>query len=97
MDDLSSVEAVDGLCQSVVIAVTDTADGGLDARFRQALSIANADVSWSRTIRTAWARTSGENVFVVLLVMAPPPQELEPPTNPGRVNSRLPRAPSIPQ
>src|SRR5690606_18674618 len=29
-------------------------------------------------------RTSGENLFVVLLMMAPPSQELEPPANPGR-------------
>src|SRR4051794_17028872 len=36
---------------------------------------------WSRTIRTARSRTS---VFVVLLVMAPSSQELEPPANPGR-------------
>ncbi|WP_205411719.1 hypothetical protein, partial [Sphingomonas carotinifaciens] len=36
------------------------------------------------TIRTARARTSGENLFVVLLIQAPPSQELEPPTNPGR-------------
>ena len=34
--------------------------------------------------RTARARISGENLFVVLLVMAPPSQELEPPTNPAR-------------
>ncbi|MER8376831.1 hypothetical protein, partial [Mesorhizobium sp. M1406] len=27
---------------------------------------------------------SGENLLVVLLVMAPPSQELEPPINPGR-------------
>src|SRR5664279_3368576 len=40
--------------------------------------------SWSRTIRTARVRTSGENLFVVLLVMAPPSQELEPPAIPGR-------------
>src|SRR6478736_5553951 len=40
--------------------------------------------SCSRTIRTARARTSGENLFVVLLVMAPSSQELEPPANPGR-------------
>src|SRR6202789_1429383 len=40
--------------------------------------------SWSKTIRTARARTSEENLLVVLLVMAPPSQELKPPTNPGR-------------
>jgi len=35
-------------------------------------------------IRTARSRISGENLFVVLLVIAPPSQKLEPPTNPGR-------------
>ncbi|WP_288936323.1 hypothetical protein, partial [uncultured Sphingomonas sp.] len=43
--------------------------------------------SWSSTIRTARARTSGENLFVVLLVIAPSSQELEPPTNPARFTS----------
>src|SRR5580658_10548901 len=42
--------------------------------------------SCSSTIRTARSRTSGENLFVVLLVMAPSSQELEPPANPGRFN-----------
>src|ERR1700722_14407146 len=42
--------------------------------------------SWSKTIRTARARTSEENLFVVLLVIAPPSQELEPPINPERFN-----------
>src|SRR5204862_990570 len=42
--------------------------------------------SRSNTSRTARSRTSGENLFVVLLVIAPPSQELEPPTNPGRFN-----------
>jgi hypothetical protein len=32
------------------------------------------------------ANLGGENLFVVLLVMAPPSQELEPPANPGRFN-----------
>src|SRR6202789_3947232 len=40
-----------------------------------------------QTIRTARARTSGENLFVVLLVMAPPSLELEPPANQGRFTS----------
>src|SRR5436305_12370535 len=44
-------------------------------------------LSCSSTIRTARARTSGENLFVVLLVMAPSSQELEPPANPGRFRS----------
>ncbi len=39
-----------------------------------------------KTIRTARSRTSGANLFVVLLVMAPPSQELEPPTSSGRFN-----------
>src|SRR5580692_10768966 len=44
--------------------------------------------SWSKTIRTARARTSEENLLVVLLVMAPPSQELKPPTNPVRFSRR---------
>jgi hypothetical protein len=40
-------------------------------------------------IRTARSRTSGENLFVVLLVIAPPSQELEPPTNPGRFRAMI--------
>ena len=35
--------------------------------------------------RTARSRTSGENLFVVLLMMLHPTQELEPPANPARV------------
>jgi hypothetical protein len=31
--------------------------------------------------------TSGENLFVVLLVIAPPSQKLEPPKNPERFNA----------
>ncbi|WP_343794952.1 hypothetical protein, partial [Sphingomonas trueperi] len=38
----------------------------------------------SSTIRTARVRTSGENLFVVLLVIGPSSQELGPPTNPAR-------------
>src|SRR4030088_1913180 len=48
--------------------------------------------SWSKTIRTARVRTSGENLFVVLLVMAPPSQELEPPAIPGRFSVRQSRS-----
>ncbi|MCR9257675.1 MAG: hypothetical protein NXI16_16445, partial [Alphaproteobacteria bacterium] len=40
--------------------------------------------SLSRTSRTARSRTSGENLFVVLLMMLHPTQELEPPANPER-------------
>ncbi len=38
----------------------------------------------TRNGSAARARTSGENLFVVLLVMALPSQELEPPAIPGR-------------
>src|SRR5436190_10940980 len=44
--------------------------------------------SWSRTSRTARDRTSGENLLLVCLLMAPPSQELEPPANPGRFNAK---------
>src|SRR5262245_62924613 len=47
--------------------------------------------SWSTTIRTARARTSGENLLLVCFVMAPPSQELEPPINPGRFTMLLSR------
>ncbi|WP_233557394.1 hypothetical protein, partial [Gemmobacter lutimaris] len=40
--------------------------------------------SLSRTKRTARSRTSGENLFVVLLMMLHPTQKLEPPANPAR-------------
>jgi hypothetical protein len=40
--------------------------------------------SCSSANRTARSCSSRENVFVVLFVMAPPSQELEPPANPGR-------------
>ena len=36
-------------------------------------------------MRTARWRTSGANLFVVLLISAPLTQKLEPPANPGRV------------
>lgn len=42
---------------------------------------------WSSTIRTARARTSGENLFVVLLKMAHRSQKLSPPANPGSSKS----------
>jgi len=35
-------------------------------------------------MRVARSRTSGENLFVVLLIIAPSTQELEPPAIPGR-------------
>ena len=37
---------------------------------------------------TARSRTSGDYLFVVLLMMLHPTQELEPPANPGRFISR---------
>lgn len=38
-------------------------------------------------MRTARVQTSGENLVVVLLMRAPPSQELEPPTIPGRITT----------
>jgi len=40
--------------------------------------------SLSKTIRTAQSRTSGKNLFVVLLMMLHPTQESEPPAKPAR-------------
>lgn len=40
----------------------------------------------SRTVRTERSRTSVEYLFVVLLMMFHPTQELEPPANPERFN-----------
>src|SRR5688500_7918059 len=48
---------------------------------------------WSKTMRTARDRTSGENLFVVGLLIAPSSQGLEPPANPARF--RLSRALSL--
>src|SRR4030088_1603296 len=42
--------------------------------------------SWSKTIRTARVRTSGENLFVVLLVMAPTFSRVGASGNPGAVH-----------
>ncbi|WP_219993635.1 AbrB/MazE/SpoVT family DNA-binding domain-containing protein, partial [Asticcacaulis tiandongensis] len=44
--------------------------------------------SCSTTIRTARTRTSGENLFVVLLVIDPTSHELGSPANPARFNPR---------
>jgi hypothetical protein len=44
MDDLGLVEAIDRLGECVVIAVTDVADGGLDAGFSQPFGVANAHI-----------------------------------------------------
>lgn len=40
MDDLGLVEAVDGLGESVVLGISDAADGGLNPRFDKALGVA---------------------------------------------------------
>src|SRR5690606_827063 len=45
--------------------------------------------SCSATIRTARARTSGENLFVVLLVIDPTSHELGSPANPARFKDRV--------
>jgi hypothetical protein len=45
--------------------------------------------SCSSTSRTACSRTSGENLFAVLLVIAPSSQELRPPAKPGRFTLSL--------
>src|SRR5436853_6981693 len=51
---------------------------------------------WSRTIRTARARTSGE-YGGTRFVMAPSSQELEPPGNPGRFSiAFMPRLKDLP-
>jgi hypothetical protein len=44
MDHLGLVEAVDGLGECVVVAVSDAADGGLDAGLGQAFGILDRDV-----------------------------------------------------
>jgi hypothetical protein len=43
----------------------------------------------SKTKRTARSRTSGENLFVVLLMMLHPTQKLEPPANPARFRADI--------
>lgn len=45
--------------------------------------------SLSSTSLTARSRTSGENLFVVLLMMLHPTQKLEPPANPVRFSGIL--------
>lgn len=44
MDDLGLVKTVDRFGESIVIAVANTSDGGLDARLRQSVGIANGHV-----------------------------------------------------
>jgi len=44
MDQFGLVEAVDGLCQCVVVAVTGIANRGFDASFAQPLAVANRQI-----------------------------------------------------
>ncbi len=44
MNDLGLVEAVDRLGESVVVGISDTADGGIDAGLGQTLGVADADI-----------------------------------------------------
>ena len=44
MDDLGFVKAIDGLCQSVVIAVADAADRGFDAGLSKLFAVSDRDV-----------------------------------------------------
>ena len=44
VDHLGLVETVDRFGESIVVAVADATDGGLDAGLRQALGVSNADV-----------------------------------------------------
>src|SRR4051794_1034935 len=44
MDDLGLVKAVDRLCESIFVAVTDAAHRRFDPGLRQALGVSNADV-----------------------------------------------------
>src|SRR3546814_4007531 len=46
-------------------------------------------------MRTARARTSGANLFFVLLISAPPTQKLEPPANPVRFSFQLEHMPQF--
>ena len=44
MDEFGFVEPVDGLCEGIVVAVADTANGGFNASLCHALGVADADV-----------------------------------------------------
>jgi Resolvase, N terminal domain len=77
----------------VVRVYEDAGKSGLRLESREALQALMADVaayrdgcscSWSSTNRMARSRTS--NLFVVLLMVALPSQELSPPANPVRCN-----------
>ncbi len=44
MDDFGLVKPVDGLSESIVVAVANTADGRLDPSFGEPFAVSNADV-----------------------------------------------------
>jgi hypothetical protein len=44
MDDLCLVKTVDRFSESIIVAVANTSDGGLNARLRQSFGIANGHV-----------------------------------------------------
>jgi hypothetical protein len=44
MDHLGLVESVDRLGKSIIVAIADVVDGGLDPGLREALGVADADV-----------------------------------------------------
>jgi len=71
---ISLEDAVDCFGQGVVIAVASTADGGFDACFGQPFGLFDRLIL-AGTSRTARSRTSGENLFVVLLMLLHPTQE----------------------
>src|SRR5690606_4005984 len=81
--DAGALAAVDfGLLDPVVQRLRGAAD--LRRNRHDRLPARRVLTSLSRTSRTARSRTSGENLFVVLLMMLHPTQELEPPANPAR-------------
>jgi len=57
MDEFGFVEPVDGLCEGVIVAVADTANGGFNASLCQALGVADADV-----LRSAVAMVDGSKL-----------------------------------
>src|SRR3984885_2708056 len=73
-----------GLLHPLMQRLRRAADLGGDRRDRRPARGMLAFVIQNHSHRAA--RTSEENLLVVLLVMAPPSQELEPPINPERFN-----------
>lgn len=69
MDHLGLVEAVDGFGESVVIGISDTTNGRLDASFSQALGVLDRDV-------LGGFKRSSQQRFCSLMIanrQAPPP------------------------